>query len=173
MIQTSFYFASCFWSEYIQRYKEHVLERAAFRIAQSNAPQNRRFPYPAELQSLPPFSKWLRQHKISLPASGFPIPKDVVRLSCPPSPQVASYRRMMAYGAHLRCESGDTSSHITYDSGVAVMESEHVAGSINVGVLTKIYVVASGSLNAIVLKVGWVQHLHQGRCTIRKDSNGL
>lgn len=53
------------------------------------------------------------------------------------------------------------------------MESETVHGSIDVGVLSKIYLVAFGSLSVIVLKFSWIQHLNQGRCTIQKDPSGF
>lgn len=86
---------------------------------------------------------------------------------------VACYTKMWSYGAHLRCDTGDSSSHVTYDSGIGVMESETVEGSIDVGVLSKIYLVAFGSLSVIVLKVSWIEHLNQGRRTIRKDPAGL
>lgn len=86
---------------------------------------------------------------------------------------VASYTRMWSYGAHPRCDTGDSSTHVTYDSGIGVRESEIVDGSIDVGVLSRIYLVAFGSLTVIVLKVSWIQHLNQGRHAIRKDPAGF
>lgn len=86
---------------------------------------------------------------------------------------VASYTRMMAYGAHLRCDNADAGCHVTYDSGIGVTESECVPGAIDLGILRKIYLVAFGSLNVIVLKVSWIQHMHQGRPTIKKDVAGF
>lgn len=108
-----------------------------------------------------------------LRASRFPILEDLVRISSPPSPMVATYRRMWSYGAHFRCDNPESSSHVTYDSGIGVTDSECVSGSIDVGVLNKIYLVAFGCMSIIVMKVSWIQHVNQGRRTIRKDRGGF
>lgn len=86
---------------------------------------------------------------------------------------VATYTKMWSYGAHLRYDTGDASSHVTYYSGIGVLEREFVEGYIDVGVLDKIYLVAFGSLSVIVLKISWIQHMNQGRRAIRKDLFGF
>lgn len=52
-------------------------------------------------------------------------------------------------------------------------ESECVPGSIDVGILQKIYLVAFGPLNMIILKVSWLKHVDHGCRTIKKDAAGF
>lgn len=129
--------------------------------------------YPSELVPLPRFGKWLQIHVRLLRAAGFPIPEDVVKLSAPPSKIVTLYNKLWAYGAHFRCDTLELSSHATYDSGVALLESEIVDGSFDVGILSAMYMVSFGSLNVVLMKLSWLKHYDQGRRCIKKDSNGF
>lgn len=135
--------------------------------------RNARIMYPENLQSLPRFGKWLSHHVRQLRASGFPIPEDVVKLSAPPSRVVTSYKKLWAYAAHYRCDTNDSASHATFDSGVSLLESEVVPGSIDVGILEDVYMVSFGSLNVVVMKISWLKHVDQGRRCIKKDSQGF
>lgn len=80
---------------------------------------------------------------------------------------------MWAYGHHFRCDTGETASHTSYDAGVAVMESETVPGSIDVGSLEDILMVSFGPLKCVVMRVSWLKHVHEGRRTIKKDADGF
>lgn len=145
--------------------------RLTFRLA--TCVEGRRLIYPLELQVLPSFSKWLYRHVRNLRDSGFPIPEDIVRLSCLPSKVVASYRTMRAYGAHYRCDDEESITHATYNSGIAVMESGDLEQAINVGILRQIFLVYFGSLTVVVLKVSWIKQTDQGRRAIKRDNLGF
>lgn len=119
---------------------------------------------------LPPFSKWLYGHVRNLRAVGYPIPEDIVRLSCLSSKVVASYRRMRAYGAHFRCDNEQSVAHVTFDSGVVVMDHKGMEDSIQVGILRHIYLVYFGSLTVMVMKMSWMKQTDQGRRTIKQDN---
>lgn len=149
------------------------MERQHFRDANRTAVRGSRFNYPDHLQALPSFAKWLRSHVQMLRGNSFPIPADVVRLSSLPSEIVSSYNKMWAYGAHFRCDSGNPISHVTYDSGVAVLDSEVVQDSMDVGVLERIYMVSYGAMNVVVMRVSWLKHFNQGRRCIMKNAYGF
>lgn len=145
--------------------------RATFRLA--NRGEGSRLTYPAELQLLPSFSKWLGRHVRLLREIGFLIPEDIVRLSCLPSKVVASYRRMRAYGAHYRCDNEHSIVHATYDSGVVFTDNKGEHNSIDVGVLRQILLVYFGSLTVVVFKVSWIKQTDQGRRAIKRDNHGF
>lgn len=146
--------------------------RQRYREMHRGHTQNGRFHYPRELQALPAFGKWLKGHVRELRSSGFPIPEDVVKLYAPPSKVVSSYSKIWAYGAHYRC-GDDISPHATYDSGVALIDSEVVPGAIDVSILDAVYMVTFGSLNVVVLKLSWLKHVDQGRRCIKRDAAGF
>lgn len=129
--------------------------------------------YPPHVQSLPPFSHWLRSHVIALRQDRFPIPQTVVQLSCPPSKVSTSYKHMWAYGAHYRVEGEDQGSHGTFDSGVAIFPSDNDSSGPDVGTVQKIYLVSFSGFNVVLMKVSWIKKQDQGRRTIRQDALGF
>ena len=62
-----------------------------------------RYRYPSDLLPMPPFSYWLYDHVRRLRAEGFPVPRNLVRLSCQPSAWATRWHRMYVRGAHFRC----------------------------------------------------------------------
>lgn len=166
-------YVSIWCREYDEQAAARNRERQIFRDLNRVHVRNNRFRYPEELQMLPSFPKWLRSHVRELRANLFPIPADVVRLSSLPSEVVSSYPKLWAYGAQFRCDTRSPSTHITYNSGVAVLDSEVVSGSMDVGVLERVYMVAYGSVNIVVMQVAWLKHLDQGRRCIKKDPYGF
>jgi hypothetical protein len=151
------------------REAKHMAWRAAHRVATSN----NCWVYPPELQILPPFSKWINKHVRDLHYAQFPIPEDIVRLSSPPSKIAIAYRKMWAYGAYYRCFEEECVGHRTYDSGVAVDESEITGNDIDVGILTNILMVSFGTLSTVIMKVSWIKNIDQGRRIVKKDSSGF
>jgi hypothetical protein len=145
--------------EYSELCSVREAERTAFRAAHRVATQNNRWVYPRELQILPPFSKWINKHVQDLRYAQFPIPEDIVQLSSPPSKIAIAYRKMWAYGAYYRCSEEECVGHGTYDSGIAVDESEIARNGIDVGILTNILMVSFGTLSTIVMKVSWIKNV--------------
>lgn len=135
--------------------------------------RNNRIFYPSDLQTLLPFGKWLQRHVDQLRATGFLIREDVVKLSAPLSKFMASYNNLWAYAACCRCNTTHPSSHATCDSGVSLLESEFVRGSIDLAILEAKYLVSFGLLNVVVIKVNWLEYLDQGRHYIKKDYHGF
>jgi hypothetical protein len=80
---------------------------------------------------------------------------------------------MWTYGAYFRCEEEESSSHGTYDSGVALDETETSANGIDVGTLRKIFMVPFGTFTTVVMKISWIKNIDQGRHTIKEDSSGF
>lgn len=149
-------------------------QRQAYRVAMHSGGSVRRgWAYPADLQPLPPFPKWLEEHVRNLRSADFPVPHDLSCLSCPPSRSALSYKHMWAYGSHFRCDSGEGASHVAYDGGVALVESEVVAGCIDVGTVEDIFLVSFGPLKSVVMRVSWIKHVDEGRRTIKKDGHGF
>lgn len=160
--------------EYEQQVTARNLERQRFRDANRVHARGNRFTYPSDLCALPSFASWLRSHVQALRCNSFPIPTDVVRLSAAPSKFVSSYSKMWAYGAHFRCDFGDIgATHATCDFGIANLDSDCAQGSIDVGVLERIYMASYGSLKVVVMRVSWLQHVHQGQRCIKRDPYGF
>jgi hypothetical protein len=80
---------------------------------------------------------------------------------------------MWAYGAHYRADNKDFALHVTYNLGIANIQSETVPNSIDVGVLKDIMMVSFGTLTTVVMKVSWIKHNVHGRQTIKQDVAGF
>ena len=130
--------------------------------------------YSKNLENLLLFSAWFQRHVRQLMAESFPIPKDVICLSSPPSKIVQSYQSMSAYGALYRCQCDKSASgNVAFDSGMALVERKTVAESIDIGVLKQILVVDYGPLKPVVMRAEWMKHMDEGRRTMQKDSHGF
>lgn len=133
------------------------------------------FHYPEHLANpFPPFSTWLYLHiRTQRNENQFPIPQELLWISCPPSDQALAYRHMWAYGCHYRCDDESGPTHVTYDSGVASLSSSNSNTVMDVGVLKSILLVTYGGANFCVMKCSWIAPTDEGRRTIRKDNSGF
>lgn len=162
-------------SEYTTLFAARESERDAFRVLwRGRHSGDTRYVYPTELQSLPPFAQWLHAHVRRLRNEKFPVCRDLVRLSSPPSNIATSWNYMYAYGALYRCVGGvsDVPAHVTFDCGIARMISD-TDGGIDVGILRQILMVDYTVLKPVLMKASWVSHVVEGRSAIKRDRHGF
>ena len=153
---------------------EREAARAAHRALQRGCRTGPiRFTYPEQLHTLPRFADWLYEHVRQLRESNFPVPRDIVTFSCPPSEIAYTYNAMWAYGCHYRCDLERGPSHITYDSGIASMSSHTTNTVVDVGVLKSIISVQYAAENILLMKASWIPPTQEGQATIKKDGSGF
>ena len=143
--------------------------RQTFRIQHQRRHPGRTVTYPVHLQSMPPFTKWLRQHVQELREADFPLDEKLIQLSTPPSADAESYKYMWSYGALLRCmEDESARGYSTFDSGICTSISERAVDRIEVGILKGIYRVSFAGWNVIILRTEWTK-----QDLLRKDCMGF
>lgn len=161
-------------------YKALKLEREEAR-ARHRAQERRgrtgvvRFHYPEELSvPFPAFASWLYEHvRTQRNEHQFPITRELLWISCPPSEHALTYNAMWAYGSHFRCDDEAGATHVTFDSGVASLSYATLNTVIDVGVLKSILLVTYGGAHICLMKCSWIAPTEEGRRTVVKDSSGF
>ena len=117
-----------------------------------------------------PFTEWLYIHIKRMRVEGFPLSRNLVWLSCPPSTSATSWRSMYVRGVFFRCSQseGGLASHTTFDCGVALKNSES-GDNIDVGILKQHLMVDYGKLKSVLMKASWVKRVSQGQSNTKKD----
>ena len=101
-----------------------------------------------------------------------------------PSRRVCSFRSMSAYGSHFRVEEeGGGPQHVTFDCGVAELESsnenDHCSGQgglvklVRVGILKDILVLKYINTNIVLMVVSWVAKDTEMQPRLRRDEHGF
>lgn len=109
---------------------------------------------------------------------------ELMALSVPPSKKVCAFRGMTSFGSHYRVDKEEEGPrHVTYDSGVAELESRgggraHTANPVHVelvrvGVLKNILVLSYGNLNIVLMVLSWVAQHTEERPMLRRDPHGF
>jgi hypothetical protein len=131
------------------------------------------YTYPDELAPFPAFAEWLYDHVQTLKEQNFPIPVELIKLSCPPSDQAYFFNAMWAYGCHYRCDSEDGAAHVIDDSGIACISSFSSNTILDVGILKSIVVVQYAATNICLMKGLWIMANEGGCRTVKKDNMGF
>lgn len=104
-------------------------------------------------------------------------------LSRGPSQRACSFKSMSSFGSHYRAELGEGMEHVTFDPGVAELqtrtdgdESSPLGGTVElarVGVLKDILVLTYGNLNLVLMVVSWVAQDTEFSPRLRRDAHGF
>ena len=101
-------------------------------------------------------------------AEGFPeIPRELLKLRCPPSDVALSFNSIWAYGCHFRCNPKQGLAYVTFDCRITFTSEDST--TLDVGILKKILLVTYGNLKCIVMKVDWIKPRDKGRAVVKKD----
>lgn len=107
---------------------------------------------------------------------------ELMALSLPPSRKVCAFSSMTSYGSHYRVDMEEGGPrHVTFDSGVAELESRRHGGNssstqvqlVRVGVLKNILVMCYGNLSIVLMVVSWVAKHTDDRPRLRRDEHGF
>jgi hypothetical protein len=131
------------------------------------------YTYPLEFVLFPSFADWLYDHVQTLRAQNFPIPVEVIRLSCQPLEDANFFDAMWAYGCHFRCDNKNGPTHVTNDSGIACISDSSTNTILDVGILKLVIVVQYAATDICLMKGSWVMANEGGCRTIKKDNMGF
>lgn len=102
-------------------WQERANARSDFRRRHPHRNGRRGMPYPAGMEEISSFAKWLEEDIENTLQQGLEVPEDVEDSSKLPSHQARSFKSMYAYGFHFRVKSAEHSGKKTFDSGVAAV----------------------------------------------------
>lgn len=134
--------------------------------------------------SVAEFGSWLRRRCAMLTEEEQNLQPELMALSMPPSKKVCAFSGMKSFGSHYRVDVEEGGPrHVTFDSGVAELESRRRGQSscsnpvkvqlVRVGVLKNILVLTYGNLNIVLMVVSWVAKHTEERPRLRRDSHGF
>ena len=109
---------------------------------------------------------------------------ELMALSVPPVRKVYAFSGMRSYRSYYRVDMEEEGPrHVTFDSGVAELETRRRGGGlasgtvqvqlVRVGVLKSILVLSYGNLNIVLMVVSWVAKHMEERPRLRRDSHGF
>lgn len=130
------------------------------------------------------FATWLRIRCAAMSDSEKEERPELMALSMPPSKKVCSFRSMTSYGCHYRVDMEEGHArHVTYDSGVAELESRAPSQwtsddisqveVVRVGVLKNILVLNYGNFPIVLMVASWVPKHTDQQPTMRRDAHGF
>lgn len=131
-----------------------------------------------------PFGAWLRIRCAAMTALEQEERPELMALSLPPSKRVCAFSGMMSFGSHYRADKEEgVARHVTYDSGVAELESTMSTQSasdnvsqvqlVRVGVLKNILVLNYGNLRIVLMVVSWVAKHTDETPRLQRDAHGF
>jgi hypothetical protein len=130
------------------------------------------------------FATWLQLRCTTMTAEEQDERPELMALSVLPSRKVCAFTGMTSFGSHYRVDMEEGGPrHVTFDSGVAELESRRRGGGlasstvqvqlVRVGVLKSILVLSYGNLNIVLMVVSWVAKHTEDRPRLRRDSHGF